>query len=357
MKRAVFILFAFLFLAVLSLGSYWHLAGPEATCLRCHEIRPAHDLWARSAHRDTKCESCHGNALSNGFHSLWENSRRLVSHYSDEPKDSLRLSEAQVVEMVDRCKTCHEREFADWISSGHSARYSDIFLHQGHNQVEQLNSDCLRCHGMFYEETIEALVAPVSVHGPWKLLDEAQGPKPTIPCLTCHEIHATGVVAVRPDYSNPKAVAADRIPRLPRVSFYDRREARHFEARVLPAPRLYEGDRALVVAGDVPQRVCFQCHASTASQKVGVGDDRTPRGVHEGLSCLACHSMHSLEARHSCAHCHPRLSNCGLDVEKMDTSFKSLESRHNIHFVACTDCHPNGVPKKELTANQKPAAD
>ncbi len=347
MKRLVVLVFLLVLAGAAGFGSYWHFARPDATCLRCHEIRPAHDLWARSPHRDIKCDVCHGSAVSNGFHSLWENSRRLVSHYSEERHDDLRLTEEQVVEAMNRCKACHEREFADWTSSGHSARYSDIFLHPGHNQVEQLNSDCLRCHGMFYAKTIEALVSPISVHGPWKILDAAQASKPAIPCLGCHEIHAVGGVAVRPDYSNPKTIAADRPSRRPRVSFYDRREARHFDVAVLPSPRLRDGERALVLAPDARQRVCFQCHASVAFQKAGTGDDRTPRGVHEGLSCLSCHTMHSLDARQSCAECHPKLSNCGLDVEKMDTSFKSPESRHNIHFVACVDCHPNGIPEKK----------
>jgi hypothetical protein len=345
MRKVVSLAFLVILIAA-GFGSYWHLAGPEATCLKCHEIRPAHDLWVRSPHRQIKCDGCHGSALSNGFHSVWENSFRLVSHYSAQRKDGLHLDEEQVIETMNRCKACHEREFADWGSSGHSARYSDIFLHPGHNQVEQLNSDCLRCHGMFYEKTIEALVTPISIRGPWKMVDPTQAPVPAIPCLACHEIHVKGGIAKPPGYTNPKTIAADRPSRLPHVSFYDRREKRHFEVGLLPSSRLREGGRPLVVAPDSRQRVCFQCHANVAFQKVGVGDDRTPRGVHEGLSCLACHAMHSLDARASCITCHPRLSNCGRDVEKMDTSFKSPESPHNIHFVACVDCHPKGVPKK-----------
>jgi hypothetical protein len=49
----------------------------------------------------------------------------------------------------------------------------------------------------------------------------------------------------------------------------------------------------------------------------------------------------------SCANCHPRLSNCGLDVEKMDTTFLKKESTHNIHFVKCVDCHAKGVPPRK----------
>ena len=69
-------------------------------------------------------------------------------------------------------------------------------------------------------------------------------------------------------------------------------------------------------------------------------------GVHEGISCEACHQKHGQDTRASCGTCHPKMSNCGRDVEKMDTTFVSKTSRHNIHFVKCADCHPKGVPKK-----------
>jgi hypothetical protein len=83
------------------------------------------------------------------------------------------------------------------------------------------------------------------------------------------------------------------------------------------------------------------------------GDDRTPVGVHEGLSCLACHQKHGQTTRASCAACHPRLSNCGLDVETMDTTFKSPQSPHDIHRVACLDCHPQGVPTRKAAAEMR----
>jgi hypothetical protein len=84
--------------------------------------------------------------------------------------------------------------------------------------------------------------------------------------------------------------------------------------------------------------------------KVGSGDDRTTAGVHEGLSCFACHQGHGQKTRASCATCHPQLSNCGVNVEMMDTTFKSAQSPHNIHFVKCVDCHANGIPNKRLRA-------
>jgi hypothetical protein len=33
------------------------------------------------------------------------------------------------------------------------------------------------------------------------------------------------------------------------------------------------------------------------------------------------------------------LSNCGLEVEKMNTTYFNAASPNNIHFVACSDCH------------------
>jgi len=38
------------------------------------------------------------------------------------------------------------------------------------------------------------------------------------------------------------------------------------------------------------------------------------------------------------------MSHCGIEVEKMDTTFASKASTHNIHWVKCTDCHEHGVP-------------
>jgi RNase P subunit RPR2 len=110
---------------------------------------------------------------------------------------------------------------------------------------------------------------------------------------------------------------------------------------------MVEGARAVRMSPDSRQALCYQCHAPLATAEVRSGDDRTPVGVHEGLSCLACHQKHRQTTRASCSGCHPRLSNCGLDVEKMDTTFANPASARNIHFVKCADCHPKGVPARK----------
>jgi hypothetical protein len=113
----------------------------------------------------------------------------------------------------------------------------------------------------------------------------------------------------------------------------------------------------VTVSQDPRQALCFQCHAprepetgsvaaaSAWGPQVGSGDDRTPMGVHEGISCISCHEGHNQNARASCKNCHPKMSNCGLDVEKMDTTYAISASAHNIHWVKCADCHQHGIPK------------
>jgi hypothetical protein len=77
--------------------------------------------------------------------------------------------------------------------------------------------------------------------------------------------------------------------------------------------------------------------------------------VHEGLSCLDCHQKHNNSAKAACSACHPAVSDCGLDVEKMDTTFLSKTSQHNIHTMACRDCHPQGPPKTAAAHAKSPA--
>lgn len=319
--------------------TYWHTASPDRTCGSCHEIESAHETWAQSPHRDIGCAACHGTVFSSGLHSLTQQGRTVLAHFSHRTDEAIRLSGQQVVFAMERCRACHAREYADWLSGGHSPTYADIFLDETHNEREQPTESCLRCHGMFFDGTIADVVAPLDVVGPWRLVDLELAPLPTIPCLACHAIHVEGSPAMRPDYTEPTVIAARREPRAAAVGFYDRDERTHFPASALPTLQLSDGERPVRVATDSRQRICVQCHAPNAFRQAGSSDDRTPRGVHEGLSCGACHAPHSNDASGSCANCHPQLSNCGLAVDTMETTYADPASSHNIHFVACVDCH------------------
>ena len=326
---------------------YWDLASPQSTCASCHEIESSAAMWAESGHRNMHCKECHGSALSNGFHSLYEKGMMVVNHFAGSDEQTLRLNETQFASILENCKRCHNMEYAKWMSGGHSATYSAIFLNKKHNNAIQPNADCLRCHGMFYEGTITDLVSPIDTKGPWKILNADQAAMPVIPCLTCHEIHRKRSVSTTANYSEPNEIFYKRPAQSSPVLFYNRYEKIHVETNDLPVLKLWDKEHRIEVSDDSRQKVCVQCHAPNAFHQAGTSDDRTPRGVHEGLGCLACHDSHSNDARQSCVNCHPAISNCGLDVTTMNTTFFDKSSPHDVHFVSCIDCHTKGIPKKK----------
>jgi hypothetical protein len=206
--------------------------------------------------------------------------------------------------------------------------------------------DCLRCHGAHFAGSIRDLVTPVDRKGPWRIA-AGMDSQPAIPCMACHEIHRQGAPLER--HPEGGSSAKEELAR-PSLALFDRRSMMSVAVANLPLPEMREGDRVVKMSPDQRQALCYQCHAPSAGAfQASSGDDRTGLGVHEGLRCLACHSKHGQTTRASCAGCHPRLSNCGLDVEKMDTTFLSSKSKHNIHFVKCADCHAKGVPRRPVT--------
>ena len=309
-------------------------------CARCHEIRANYDSWRGSTHRKMNCTECHSSSTQT-------NMRRVSTHLAGDAPEQIHLQTEDVFTMAEKCRGCHQQEFAQWSSSAHSATYARIFATAEHNRKRLLMDDCLRCHGMHFEGSIGSVVQPVDTKGPWKLADPALANRPAIPCLACHAMHREG----RPMVKMAEHVAGKEEIARPSLGFFDRRSRTNIRMDVLALPAMYEGARAVRISPDNRQALCYQCHAGLAAAQVGSGDDRTPVGVHEGISCLGCHQTHSQNTRQSCASCHPRLSNCGLDVANMDTTFANLKSAHNIHTVKCIDCHPKGVPKKHVERN------
>lgn len=263
--------------------------------------------------------------------------------------EQVRLKTDDVLQIGQRCAKCHHQEYADWSAGPHGASYAKIFLDQDHNRSTLLMDDCLRCHSMHFQGSIRDLVTPVNTRGPWTLVNPQLAQQPAIPCLTCHQMHRHGTPLARPVSKADAANAEQEISR-PSLALFDRREQDYVAVARLPLPQMYDSERLVKISPDQRQALCYQCHAPSSTAQVESGDDRTPTGVHEGLSCFACHEKHGQKTRASCTTCHPQLSNCGLDVEKMDTTFKSLKSPHNIHTVKCADCHTKGVPQKKRRA-------
>jgi Cytochrome c554 and c-prime len=316
---------------------YYGSTGGTA-CTRCHEIEPDYNAWDASSHRGIQCGECHTSSSLN-------NLKRLYSHARGDVPEQVHLRNSDLPAMMERCRSCHRQEFADWQSGPHSSTYARIFLDKKHNARTPLMDDCLRCHGMHFEGGVRDLVTPVNTAGPWTMLKADLQARPAIPCLACHQMHRQGPQLQKAGEDGKVAGPRQEINR-PSLALYDRRTQAHVAVARLSLPVMREGERRVKMSPDQRQALCYQCHAAEASAEVGTGDDRTGVGIHEGISCLACHQKHGQQTRASCANCHPRLSNCGLDVEKMDTTFSKAESRHNIHRVKCVDCHTKGVPKK-----------
>lgn len=328
-------------------GYYLGSAYSGEMCAQCHLISTSVDEWKGSPHRELTCQSCHGSALTLDHQAHATHWRRLYLQATGQLPVRVVLKDRHVDAIVQRCAECHQAEYAQWRAGGHSMTYGDVFLNADENRRTLLHDDCVRCHGMFYDGGgIHSLVEPIDNAGPWLMVDPAMTDRPAIPCLACHQMHRPGSPVVSPDYSNPRQIFYSRRKTVQSLAFYDQRDQMYVGLDRLPLPAMREGDRPVRMSPDPRQRLCYQCHAPTASLQVGSGDDRTGIGVHEGISCLACHSGHSQDARASCGTCHPKMSNCGLDVETMDTSFRSPSSRHNIHFVKCADCHPEGIPAR-----------
>jgi len=341
-KIALFSVTSVVIIGTVIFGSFytwWNKATPVNTCASCHEIGRYVSSQVKSVHRNLKCEECHGTALSNGWHSMEEKGMMVVNHLKGKKSENIKMSEKQLLEVIDQCRRCHSSEYAMWTSGGHSVDYQHIFLNSKHNSTEQINFDCLRCHGMFFKGSVGDLVEPLTIKGPWKLKNATMAAIPAIPCMTCHQIHQDGMPQTRPDYSNPDKTFYQRESTASIVYFYDRHEKSDYPVAELPRLNLWEGERKVKVSDDLIMRNCVQCHAPDAQHQAGTGDDKTPRGVHEGLSCTACHQPHSNSARNSCTLCHPAVSNCKIDVTKMNTSYADSKSPNNIHFVSCKDCH------------------
>lgn len=324
---------------------YYRYSGGRS-CARCHEIWQPYRDWHESSHREVACSECHGDVmtLDAGFH--LNNISRLAAHLRGRIPEEIRLRTDDVLKIEERCVKCHREEYASWSAGPHSASYVKIFLDKDHNSNTLLMDDCLRCHSMHFPGSIRDLVTPLDRKGPWKLLDSRLGNQPAMPCLTCHQMHRHGSPLVHPNVKPDDAGPREEIFR-PSLALFDRRQQEYVSLARLPLPQMYEGARLVKISPDQRQALCYQCHAPAATAQVGSGDDRTPVGVHEGLSCFACHEKHAQTTRASCSTCHPQLSNCGINVESMDTTFKFVKSSHNVHTVKCVDCHTKGVPKKK----------
>ncbi len=343
--------------ALLMAGGVWgasayYTSQRGAGCANCHEMAEYVGDAHGSPHRNLNCQECHEDTTAAKL-------RHIRIHLTRRVPDAIRLRDVDVLAITSSCQKCHQQEYAGWHAGPHSATYQQIFADPKQNTQRRLMDDCFRCHGMDYDGALRDLVQPQARSGPWHIVRPGFADQPTMPCSSCHWIHGEGSPQTKP----AERISVAGVPLHDSLAFFDRRERMHFAAAALPIPQVYDGSTPVKVSPDQRQAICYQCHAPRLPDagtpaalhgwgvQAGSGDDRTPMGVHEGLSCFACHNGHNENARASCKTCHPEMSNCGLDVEKMDTTYASASSKHNIHWMRCVDCHTHGVPRlKRLAA-------
>ena len=327
-------------------ASLYYTSNLGSGCANCHEMAEFVNGAHGSAHRGVNCVECHENTLGTKL-------RHIRAHIAGNVPEAIRLRDVDALAMTTSCQRCHQQEYANWHAGPHSATYRQIFTDPKQNTKRRLMDDCFRCHGIYFDGAMRDLVEPTDLRGPWRIVRSGFADQPTMPCVTCHWIHREGSPETKP----AQRISVSSAGSEGSLGFFDRRERMHFAVATLSVPQLYRGAAAVKMSPDLRQGLCYQCHAPRLPDagtpaalqgwgaQAGSGDDRTPMGVHEGLSCFACHNGHNESARASCETCHGKTSECGLDVEKMDTTYSSSGSLHNIHWVRCVDCHTHGVPR------------
>ncbi len=338
-KIFIFSLIGFVIILLITIAYMsWNSLDPVHTCAQCHEIKPSLATWHSSAHAGISCTECHGTALSEGVTSLKEKSRMIAKHYNKgKNAEDIRLKEEQVMLVFNNCIRCHQAEHAGWLASGHAANYREIFLNIEHNRMEKPYWDCFRCHGMFYDGNINDLMNFEGDPSTYTVKNSKQEQRPTIPCLACHQMHTENPVLSR--YVSTQDTA-EKAFRNPRTALYVRSDKMHLRSDKLTPVVMKDNDRTVNRAIDPNTRLCQQCHAPNYVHQAGSQDDRTPIGVHEGISCTACHKVHTNDTRESCTHCHSEVSpNCKMDVRQMNTTYLTKNSPNDIHRISCTSCH------------------
>lgn len=349
-RRVCFVLPTVVMILLLPGARVYHNYSNGSLCASCHEISQPYNNWHTSTHRNVACSSCHGSVFSGDVAFHLRNLHRVVAHVREQIPEQIRLKPNDIEKMGARCQSCHQQEYAEWAAGPHAVTYQNIFLNESHNSRRHLADDCLRCHGMHFEGGIGDLVSPIDTNGPWKLQEAKLAAQAAIPCIACHQVHQSSSRAE--ETAKPAAAKPEKHIFYPSLGLFDRRELEYISVTRLSLPVMRQGDASVKLSHDPRQALCYQCHAPTAYMQVGSGDDRTPVGVHEGLSCFSCHRGHGQKTTASCGSCHSQSEHGGHNVETLDTTFRSKQSIHNIHSVRCVDCHVNGLPKrKESTSN------
>src|ERR1039457_4356479 len=135
-----------------------------------------------------------------------------------------------------------DRGLRSWESGPHSAGFARIFLDKKHNTANMLMDDCLRCHGMYYEGGIGDLVQPLSRTGPWRLTQPQLADMPSMPCVTCHQVHRQGDPMHKTGVEGRPAGPAPEVARRP-LGLFHRHPQQYVPVAEFRIPAMKEGVR------------------------------------------------------------------------------------------------------------------
>ena len=215
-------------------ASLYFETGNGRRCTSCHEMQPLYDHWANSSHRGIACGKCHGDAFTTDVSFHMNNAQRAWSHLRGDLPEQIGFANRFALAMNAECQNCHRQEYATWQAGPHSATYARIFLDKKHNAGNMLMDDCLRCHGMQFEGGMGDLVTPIDRKGPWRLTDAKLANMPSIPCVTCHEVHRAGKPMNKAGEKGTVLGPSQEITR-PSLALFDRRTGQYIPVAELPA--------------------------------------------------------------------------------------------------------------------------
>jgi nitrate/TMAO reductase-like tetraheme cytochrome c subunit len=284
---------------------YDYVQHDNEFCLSCHLMKDPYERFARSAHSELGCKSCHRPTLA-------ERSSMALTQIVENP-DSLGVH-AEVPSSV--CIECHvDGDPETWSNVAASAGHR---VHLESDDPELAKLECVKCHSSSVHEftATDQTCGQAGCHESQDIRLGAMGAL-TIHCATCHEFSA--VVS---------AESSDSV---------------HFAL--------------------LPQReICMSCHAMRERL---AGFPLEADDPHGGM-CAACHNPHEQaepnEAFQTCTSCHAQADTLtpyhrGLDAGVLETCSR-CHAAHIFHIegVNCQACHTDPARPEIVAPSASPHA-
>lgn len=295
-------------LFLLSLGTVsagmdvYHRTEQPQFCGACHEMSNNFETWRESRHKNITCADCHAEQSATGWlRTKVAGARQLVTHFSAESIDNIKVQEDQRGVIDSNCRRCHAG----------LARVGERFgLGVSHRQHLEKGLQCITCHSGSFTHPVK-------------------------------QVPATESAASHADKNPAEAAAADADAPEPKASQHSGKAL--LESRFVDVAECYKCHDGKTTVGDTvafsaeDETKCSKCHpdadqalahgarhSSSANRKPCLDcHDTKSGGAHftmgdVALICGKCHekkehqSMHNPYSRGECSECHSVMSQAYL---------------------------------------------